>query len=321
MNVKWEDELPYWEAAGFDVAEAWAWYLCGYGVPDAIAHRDVGVVPDATLKALRHLGIAQTPQNYKRWKGLNERQIRRAIDRGFKSAKDFRPYEKSPIDADVVRNALVEIDEPVSPELVIRYHELRAGGLDSRQALRWIKYPEIPADFVGVSVANKIGPDEADSWMALELSASDLNGWLQMNPRLDPKSVAAWCSIGVSANMATWFITQMIEEPTLAKRWLSLTDEITTLEEWIQLDSSTPELAKEWFDAKFAPSDAAAWIQVGMNPPQAKRWQKLGKTTSDVAEWASHHFEIEEALTWLNAHPRISALVARRRRDAGVKPI
>ena len=318
--MKWEDELPYWKAAGFDVAEAWEWYLCGYGVPDAIAHRDVGVVPDATLKALRQLGIAQTPQNYKRWKGLNERRIRRAIDRGFKSAKDFRPYEKSPIDADDVRIALVEIGEPVSPELVIKYHELRVRGLEPRQALRWMKNPEISTDSIGIFVANKLTPAEADSWTALGLSASDLNAWLQMNPRPDPMSVAAWSSNQFSANMATWFITRMIQEPTVARRWLSFTDELTTLEEWIRLDSSTPELAKEWFDANFAPSDAAVWIQVGMKPLQVKRWKKLGKTPSDVAEWESHRFDIEEALTWLDAHPRISALVAGRGRDAGVKP-
>jgi hypothetical protein len=318
--MNWDDELPYWYAAGFDVAEAWEWHLCGYGVPDAIAHGALGVVPDATLKALRHLGIAQTPQNYKRWKGLNERQIRRAIDRGFQSAEDFEPYEKTSIDADYVRIALQEIDEVVAPKVLVRYHELRGRGLEKTQAILWMETTEMSVELVELFVKNRLSPTNAGLWYQLGLPAAELNSWLQINPRLDPASVSGWLANGIGAELARWFLARKVSDPDDAKRWLSIGEEITVVDQWIQLKDSTPELAKAWHQANYLPSDAAEWIDVGMNPLQAKRWQKLGKEASDVTEWMHYQFDIEEALTWLTAHPRVSALVARRRRDAGVKP-
>lgn len=318
--MKWEDELPYWEAAGFCVADAWEWFLCGYGVPDAIAHRDLGVVPDATLKALRHLGIPQTPQNYKRWKGLDERRIRRAIDRGFKNAKDFRPYEKAAIDADDVRCALGEIGRSVAPESVVRYHELRARGLETRQAIRWMDVPDISIESIVVLVTNKLSRSAAQEWQKLGLEVAELNSWLSVYPSIDVTTVGEWVAEGIGAYEASWFLSRGVENPDLAARWLKLASHLEVIEHWLKLESSTPELAKEWHEFSFAPEDAAEWIRIGMNPLQAEQWRKYGKTASDLEEWTQQQFDTEEAITWLSAHPRISALVARRRRDAGIKP-
>ena len=318
--MKWEDELPYWEAAGFYVADAWEWFLCGYGVPDAIAHRDLGVVPDATLKALRHLGIPQTPQNYKRWKGLDERRIRRAIDRGFKSAKDYRPYEKAAIDADDVRCALEEIGKSVSPDQVVRYHQLRTRGLESRQAIHWMEIPDMSIESIVVFTTNKLSPSAARQWQELGLEVAELISWLSVQPRIIVTTVGAWVAEGIGAYEASWFLSRGIDDPGLAARWLRLEDDIEIVEQWLRLESSTPELAKQWREVSCVPEDAAAWIQIGMNPLQADQWRRYGKTASDFVEWRQRQFDVEEALTWLSAHPRISALVARRRRDAGVKP-
>lgn len=318
--MEWKDELPYWDAAGFGVAEAWEWWLCGYGVPDAIAHRDLGVLPDATLKALRHLRIPQIPENYKRWKGLNEGQIRRAIDRGFKSAKEFRPYEKVAIDADDVRSALAEMGESVSPELLVKYRQLRIRGLEIKQAASWMRSSGVSVEEVVVFVENMLSPTDAQLWHGLGLTALELSSWLKMLPRLDPSSVNGWRSQGIDAELAHWFLGRKISEPDIAKQWLDLAEDLATVEQWLHLGFATPELAKNWYEAYYLPEDAVAWIQVGMSPLQAKLWQKLGKTTEDAAEWKHHQLGVDEALAWLTVHPRITALVARRRRDAGVKP-
>ncbi len=289
-------------------------------MPDAIDHRDLGVLPDATLKALRHLRIPQIPENYKRWKGLNERQIRRAIDRGFKSAKDFRPYEKTALDADDVRCALAEMGESVSPELLVRYCELRARGLEIEQAASWMQTLEVLVEDVVVFVENMLSPTDAQLWHGLGLTALELGSWLKLVPRLDPSLVNGWRSRGIDAELAHWFLSRKIIEPDIAKRWLGLAVDLDTVEQWLHLGFVSPELAKDWFEANYLPEDAVAWIQVGMSPLQAKLWQKLGKTTEDAAEWKHHQLGVDEALAWLTAHPRITALVARRRRDAGVKP-
>jgi hypothetical protein len=318
--MNWDDELPYWYAAGFDVAEAWEWHLCGYGVPDAIAHSALGVAPDATLKALRHLGIPQTPQNYKRWKGLNERQIRRAIDRGFQSAESFKPYEKASIDANDVQNSLEEIGEMVAPRVLVRYHELRGRGIETEQAIRWMETTEMSVELIEIFVANELSPIDAGLWQRLGLPTAELNSWLQIDPKLCPGAVNGWLANRIHAEQASWFLSRQVGDPDEARRWLSIDDDLTVVNQWMQLKSSTLELAEAWHQAGFLPNDAAEWIEVGMNPHQARRWQKFGRSAPEVTEWLHYQFEIEEALTWLSAHPRISALVARRRCDAGVKP-
>jgi hypothetical protein len=263
--------------------------------------------PDAAFAAsLEACGLPTDPDFVARWDGFDSATILDAIDRGFTSGEQFRPWAATDADVTEVEQLLAagavdtDADEPGSVTKAVA--QLRAGR--TAEEIAFARTAGIKAKHASGWMERGLSAEQARTWAAAEFPLGDAAAWIEV---VDEPAVARLLeSVGFDVDRAR------AERPDGG--W---TTHVVRRHVAVVAGASEDE-ADRWAATALPDRKLAKWVGVGVSPDDAASWLDLGFRPAEAASWSAQDFSPTDAQSWRSAG--VTPDVAARRRNAGVRP-
>ncbi len=271
------------------------WYDSGLTTEEIAEYRRTGrQAPDA-------FGLPSDPAFLANWDGMSPPQILAAIDRGFISAAQFRPWEDTDADAvEVERLAGIAHLEGFKPGAAVR--AVREGRTPEEIGFGLVA--GIPLKKVGPWIEGGLDARAAGAWSAAGFSARKTVAWRAVTD--DPDLARRLKALGFDADSAAAARPDEGWSPWTIRRHLAMR---AGCADW-DVD--------RWAQASLPAEQLEHWIRAGVDPEAAEGWYARDVDPAEAAVWAAEDFTPDGAAEWRAAG--ISPAIAARRRAAGVHP-
>ncbi len=180
-------------------------------------------------------GVLVEEPAIRRWLGLTAVQIFDSVDRGFKSADDYKPYAQSNINANEA--GYLAAHYRLRPERVIQLWHVLQAGITVDVAIPWI--------MAGYSGAVAL------VWLGAGFSDPVAVQW--HNARFSPSESSLWIQAG-------------IHQPAEARAWARHSIDPAGALAW-STAGFAPDEAASWASSGAGPAQAAARREAGLQPP------------------------------------------------------
>jgi hypothetical protein len=279
------------------------WYDSSLTTAEIVEFRRAGrPAPDEAFQAsLAARGLPSDPAFVAAWQGFDAEQILGAIDRGFTSAEQYRPWAET--DADVTEvERLTSLGPPDRFDAAKVLRQLRAGR---------------SAEEIAFALESGLKPKKVTAWMRRGLSATAARRWSAAG--FSPSDAARWIEVVDDPGIARLMVLLHIDvESASAHRPEDGWTEHAVRRHLVETLGVPGDLADEWASTPVSDRRLAEWATADVRPDQVAGWLDLGIRPEPAAAWTANGFGPDEAAPWHAAG--LDPEVAARRRDIGARP-
>lgn len=252
------DGIEEWSKVEIPLSEVLRWVTCRVQPDDAALATREGLSPSSTPSHLLEAGLVVSPDNLRRWNGLEPKEILNAIDRGFTCADDFLPFKEGVLDFEEVLRLRELVPEEFPVHQLERFSDLLRAGVEPQFAMNLSEFKKLSIKQV------------------LELESLKLDG----------EFISEWCrDLSNHATRMSWLSISRPPRFSSAKFWISQGLGPRDYERFLELigNGLSSIEAAMWAGADVTPDDYQLWRELGIGlVSEVKMWRKFRCSPQDV---------------------------------------